>query len=247
RNDELNLKLQKIRKVEEEKVLIERKIEEGRADLVIEVRNKQDRHKDLEIKAEQKGRSKTELLELEKKIKDIKLLEEESENIQEKGNKLNVRLSSIKNQMERLEKDAGNNEEKIRLLRENPEGECPLCEAKLNADRKKKIEANLNREIKLIFTEIEKLKEEQGESYIQKEKLIDRWKEIKQSIKDKDTWQQQLSKVQLEYKESEQAAKMIIGLQEEIKKIEKIIVGSSPCGMTLSMVINLRAGTGMNS
>ncbi|GAJ20097.1 unnamed protein product, partial [marine sediment metagenome] len=91
------------------------------------------------------------------------------------------------------------------------------------ADRKKKIEANLNREIKLIFTEIEKLKEEQDESDIQKEKLIDRWKEIKQSIKDKDTWQQQLSKVQLEYKESEQAAKMMIGLQGEIKKIEKII------------------------
>jgi len=222
-NNELTLKLQKIRKVEEEKILIERKIEEGRADLAIEVRNKQDRHKDLGIKAEQKERSKTELSELEKKIKDIKLLEEESEEIQEKGNKLNVKLISIKNQIEGLEKNIGDDEEKIRLLRENPEGECPLCEAKLNADRKEKIEANLNREIKLIFTEIEKLKKEQDESDIQREKLVNRWKEIKQSIKDKDTWQQQLSKVQLEYKESEQAAKMMIGLQEEIEKIEKII------------------------
>ncbi|MBA7530434.1 hypothetical protein ES705_22641 [subsurface metagenome] len=222
-NNELTLKLQKIRKVEEEKILIERKVEEGRADLVVEIRNKQDRHKDLEIKSEQKEKSKTELLELEKKIKDIKLLEEEGEKIQEKGNKLNVKLISIKNQMEKLERDIGNSKEKMRLLEENPEGECPLCEAKLNADRKKKIEANLNREIKLDLTEIEKLKKEQKESDIQREKLVNRWKEIKQSIKDKDTWQQQLSTVQLEYKESEQAAKMLIGLQEEIKKIEKII------------------------
>ena len=222
-NNELTLKLQKIRKVEEEKILIERKIESGRADLVIEIRNKQDRHKDLQIKAGQKEKNKTELLELEKKIKDIKLLEEESEEIQEKGNKLNVKLSSIKNQIEGLEKDIGDNEEKIRLLRENPEGECPLCEAKLNADRKKKIEANLEGEIKLNLTEIEKLKREEEESDIQREKLVNRWKEIKQSIKDKDTWQQELSRVHLEYKESEQAAKMMIGLQEEIKKIEKKI------------------------
>jgi len=226
-NNELTLKLQEIRKVEEEKILIERKIESERADLVIEIRNKKDRYKDLAVKAEQKEKSKTELLELEKKMGDIKLLEEESERIQEKGNKLNMQLVSIKNQMEKLEGDIGNNEEKMRLLRENPEGECPLCEAKLNADRKKKIEANLNKEIKLTSSEIEKLKKEQNESYIQKEELISKWKEIKESIKDKNTWQQQLSKVQLEYKESEQAAKLLIDLQKEIKKIEKIIEGKN--------------------
>ena len=222
-NNELTLKLQKIRKVEEERVIIERKIEEGRTDLVIEIRNKQDRYKDLEAKSEQKEKSKTELSELEKKIKNIKLLEEKGEKIQEKGNKLNIKLISIKNQMEKLERDIGNNEEKIRLLEENPEGECPLCEAKLNADRKKKIEANLNGEIKLSLTEIEKLKKEQNESYIRKEKLINEWKEIRQNTKDKDIWQQQLSKVQLKYKESEEAAKMMISLEEEIKKIEEII------------------------
>ena len=222
-NNELVLKLQKIRKVEEEKILIERKIESERADLVIEIRNKEDRHKDLQIKAFQIEKWKTELSKLEKKIKDIKFLEKESEEIQEKGNKLKVRLSSLKNQIAGLEKDIGDNEEKIRLLRENPEGECPLCEAKLNADRKKKIEANLDGEIKLNLTGIEKLKREEEESDIQREKLVNRWKEIREGIKDKDTWQQQLSKAEFGHKESEQATKMMIGLQKEIKKIEKII------------------------
>ena len=222
-NNELILKLRKIRKIEEEKILIERKIESGRADLVIEIRNKRDRHKDLQFKAEQKEKNETELLELEGKIKGIKFLEEESEEIREKGNKLNVRLSNIKNQIAILEKDIGDNKEKIRLLKENPEGECPLCEAKLNADRKKKIEANLDGEIKSNLTGIVKLKREEEETDIEREGLVTKWKEIKENIKDKDAWQQQLSKVQLEYKESEQAAKMMIGLQEEIKKIEKII------------------------
>lgn len=76
-NNELVLKLQKIRRVEEEKILIERKIESERADLVIEIRNKEDRHKDLQIKAFQIEKWKTELSKLEEKIKDIKSLEKE--------------------------------------------------------------------------------------------------------------------------------------------------------------------------
>ncbi|GAH52480.1 unnamed protein product, partial [marine sediment metagenome] len=67
-NSELTLKLQKLRKVEEEKILIERKIESERANLIIEARNKQDRYKDLQVKAGQKEKNKAELLELEEKI-----------------------------------------------------------------------------------------------------------------------------------------------------------------------------------
>ena len=52
---------------------------------------------------------------------------------------------------------------------------------------------------------------------------IAKLKEINQKLKDKDIWQQKLSKVRLEYEESKQAAKLIVGLQGEIKEIEKII------------------------
>ena len=222
-NNQLTLKLQKIRKMEEEKILIERKIESERANLIVEIRNKQDRYADLQVKAEQRVKSRDKLLELEKRMKDIKSLEEESEKIRGEGNKFNIKLSSIKSQIEGLEKDNRNDEEKLRLLRENPEGECPLCEAKLNVDRKKKIEINLNEEINLNFKEIEKIRKEEEELTRQREKLVNSWKEIKQKLKDKDIWQQKLSKVQLEYRESEQAAKMMIGLQGEIKKVDKTI------------------------
>jgi len=222
-NNQLTLKLQKIRKMEEEKILIERKIERERADLVVEVRNKQDRYTDLQVKAEQKAKSRAKFLELEKRMKDIKSLEEASEKIRRKGNELNIKSSSIKSQIEGLEKDNRDNEEKLRLLRENPEGECPLCEAKLNVDRKKKIEINLNEEINLNVKEIKRFKKDEEKLARQREKLVNSWKEIKQKLKDKDIWQQKLSEVQLEYRESEQAAKMMIGLQVEIKKIDKQI------------------------
>jgi len=218
---ELTLKLQKLRKVEEEKILIERKIEDERANLVIGVKNKQDRYKDLQVKIGQKEKNKAELLELEEKIKDIKTLEKESEEIQEQGNKLNVKISGKKNQIEGLEKDIKNDEEKIHLLRENPGGECPLCETKLDVEKKGKIEANLNGEIKLKLAEIEKLEVEKLELNTEKGKLLTRWMEIKESIKDKDIYQQQLSRLQLEYKESEQAAEMMAGLDGEIEKIVK--------------------------
>ena len=222
-NNELTLKLQKIRKIEEERMLTERKIESGKADLTVEIRNKRDRFRDLQVKAERELKSKTEVLESEKKMREIKFFEEQSEEIRKKGSELNIEINTIKGQIERLEKDHRDNREKLHLLRENPEGECPLCEAKLNAERKKKIETNISREINLNLKEIERLKKEEEKLGIPREELVKRWREINQKLKDKDIWQQKLSKVRLEYEESKQAAKLIVGLQGEIKEIEKII------------------------
>lgn len=222
-NNEFSQKLQKIRKIEEEKVLTRRKIENERADLEVEVRNKQDRYKDLKMRSEQGAKNRVRLLELEEKMKGIKLLEEQREEIQQKGSELNIEINSIKSQIERLEKDNKDNKEKLRLLRENPEGECPLCETKLNAERKRKIEDNINKEISLNFKKVDKLKKETEESTKQKDKLAEKWREVNQKLKDKDIWQQKLSKVYLEREESTQAGKLMIGLQEEIKKLEKTI------------------------
>jgi len=222
-NNEFSQKLQKIRKIEEEKVLIERKIESERADLEVEVRNKKDRYKDSRVKVEQGAKNRGRLLELEKKMKEIKLLEEQNEEIRQKGSELNVKINSIKSQIERLEKDNKDNQEKLRLLRENPEGECPLCEAKLNAERKRKIEDNIIEEISLNLKEIEKLKIEAEESSKQKDRLAAKWREVNQKLKDKNIWQQELSKAHLECEESTQAGKLMVGLQEEIKKLEKTI------------------------
>ena len=222
-NNEFSRKLQQIRKIEEERVLTERKIESERVNLEVGVRNKKDRHKDLKMKAEQGIKNRTKLLELEKKMKEIKSLEGQSEEIRQKGSELKVKISSIKGQIERLEKDNKDNQEKLRLLRENPEGECPLCEAKLNAERKRKIEDNINKEINLNIKRIEKLRKEMEESSKQKDRLVEKWRETNQKLKYKDIWQQELSKAYLEREESTQARKLMVGLQEEIKKLEKII------------------------
>jgi len=222
-NNEFNQKIQKIRKIEGEKVFTQRKIESVRADLEVEVRNKQDRYKDLKMKAEQEIKNRTKVLELEKKMEEIKLLEEQREEIRKEGSEINIKINSIKGLIERLEKDNKDNQEKLRLLRENPEGECPLCETKLNAERKRKIEDNINIEIGLNLKKIEKLKKETEGSSKQKDRLAKKWKEVNQELKNKDVWQQKLSKVHFEYEESKQAAKLMIGLQEEIKKLEKII------------------------
>lgn len=222
-NNEFSRKLQKIRKIEEEKVFIQRKIESERADLEVEVRNKQDRYKDLKMKAEQGAKNRVRLLELEEKMKGIGLAEEQREEIQQKGSELKVEINSIKGQVARLEKENKDNQEKLRLLRENPEGECPLCEAKLNAERKRKIEDSINKGISLNLKRIEKLRKEAKESSKQKDRLAEKWKEAIQRLKDKDIWQQKLSKACLEREESTQAAKLMVGLQEEIKKLEKTI------------------------
>ena len=238
-NNEFSRKLQNIRKTEEEKVLIERKIENERADLEVKVRNKKDRYKDLENRAEQGIKNGTKVLELEKKMKEIKLLEEQNEEIRQKGSELSIEINSVKGQIERLEKGYKDNQEKLRLLRENPEGECPLCEAKLNAERKRKIEDNINKEMSLNLKQIEKARKETGETSRQKDKLAEKWRETNQRLKDKDTWQQELSKAHFEYEESRQAAKLMVGLQEEIKKLEKTIQDKKYASETQKRLIEL--------
>ncbi len=222
-NNKFTRKLQKIRKIEEEKNIIGRVIESEKANIVVKFRNKQDRYKDLYVKVEQGAKHKTILLELEEKMKDMKFLQEESEKIRQEGSKLNIEINTIKGKIERLEKDNKDNQEKLRLLRENPGGECPLCEAKLNVERKRKIEDNIKKEINSNRKEIDKLKREEEKLIIQKEKLINKWKETNQKLRDKDIWQQKLSKAYLKYEESKQAAKLMAGLQEEIKEIEKVL------------------------
>ena len=222
-NNEFSQKLQKIRKIEEEKVLTERRTESKRADLEVEVRNKQDRYKDLKMKTEQGAKNRVWLLELEEKMKEIKLVEEQREEIQQKGSEFNIEINSIKSQIERLEKDNEDNQEKLRLLRENPEGECPLCKAKLNTERKRKIEDNINKKISLYLKRVEKLRKEAKESNKQKDRLAEKWREANQRLKDKNIWQQKLSKAYLEREESTQAEKLMVGSQEEIKKLKKTI------------------------
>ncbi len=222
-NNEFSRKLQKIRKIEEVKVLAERKIENERVDLEVKVRNKKDRYKELENRVEQGIKNRTKVLELEKKMKEIKLLEGQNEEIRQKGSEFNIEINNIKGQIERLEKDYKDRQEKLRLLRENPEGECPLCEAKLNAERKRKIEDNINKETSLNFKLIEKARKEAEESSKQKDKLAEKWRENNQSLRDKDIWQQKLNKTHFEYEQSKQAAKLMVGLLEEIKKLEKTI------------------------
>lgn len=222
-NTDLTSKSREARNVEEEKNLIEKKIESERSNLVVDLRNKEDRYKDLKFKIEQVEKSKAELPEAEKKIEEIKSLEKESEEIHEKGNAINLELGNIKNQIDGAEKDIENNKEKIHLLKEDGEGSCPLCDTKLDAKKKSKIEANLDKEIKTNLTLIEELKEEERAKNAEREGLVNKWKEIKESIGDKDIWQQRLSRIQLECRESAQATNTLIDLQAEIEGIKKIL------------------------
>jgi exonuclease SbcC len=222
-NTDLTSKLREARRVEEEKNLLEKKIESEKSDLIVDLRNKEDRYGDLKFKAEQGEKSKAELSTIDKKIEEIKSLEKEAEEIHEKGNTINLELANIKNQINGIEKDIENNKEKIRLLEEDGEGVCPLCETKLDTDKKIKIKVNLNGEICNNFALIDKLKEEEGAKNTERNSLVNKWKEIKQSVGDKDTWQQRLSRIQIECKESEEATNQLADLQAEISGVKKIL------------------------
>ncbi|MCK5768306.1 MAG: SMC family ATPase [Candidatus Atribacteria bacterium] len=221
--NELVRKLQKIRKMEAEKMFIEKKIERKKADLTISLRNKEDRYLDLQRMVKESGKYKIELLDLESKMQKIGHAEERKEKIREQGMNLKLELGKIKDRQKRLEKTIEDDREKLRLLRENPKGECPLCESELNADKKKKIEKNIEQEIAQHQKEIDQLIKEEREKNNQKDQLTVLWREIENKIKDKVNYQQALSNTRVRYQQAEQAGNAAKRIIEEIKTIQGTI------------------------
>ncbi|MEA2022061.1 MAG: SMC family ATPase, partial [Candidatus Caldatribacteriota bacterium] len=221
--NELVRKLQKVRKMEAEKMVIEKKVEHKKADLTISLRNKEDRYLDLQRMVKKNGKYKTELLDLESKIQKIGRAEEKKEKIREQGMNLKLELGKIKDRQKRLEKIIEDDREKLRLLRENPKGECPLCESELNADKKKKIEGNMKQEIVQHQKGIDQLIKQEREKNNQKNQLAVLWREIENKVKDKANYQQELSSTRVKYQQAEQAGDTAKLITEEIKKIQETI------------------------
>ncbi len=222
-NNILTRKIQEIRKIEEQKIILEKHIEQERNNLIVNLRNKQDRYKDLQTKANKLEKLKAILLDFEQKLKLMQDLQQESEEVRKEGNNLNLQINTLQGKVARYEKDIQDNQEKLRLLKEESEGECPLCASKLDDEKKKKIETNLTREIILYQTNIKNLKLEEDKLMAQKEKLVNRWKELNQRLKEKDIWQKKYSRVSLEYQEAQQALQQMVKVQNEISEMEKIL------------------------
>ncbi|GAB4115274.1 MAG: SMC family ATPase [Candidatus Caldatribacteriota bacterium] len=222
-SNRLTRKLQEIRKIDEEKISLEKYIEKERNNLIISLRNRQDRYKDLQDKANQLEKRKSLLSDLERTIQLMQELQQESEEIRKEGNNLNLQVNTLQGKISRYEKDIQDNQEKLRLLREKTEGECPLCASKLDQEKRNKIENNLIQEISLCRSNIENLKREEKRLLVQKENLRNKWEELNQKLKEKDLWQQRYSRAYLEYQESQQATQLLIEIQNEIRRTEIIL------------------------
>ena len=221
--NELVGKLQKVRKLESEKVFIEKKIEDKKMDLTIALSNNRSRYTDLQNIVKESEKAKKHILDLENKMKEFVSLENEKEKIREHGMNLKLELEKMKDREKRLEKIMEDEREKLRLLTENPQGTCPLCESQLTSEKKKNIEDNINLEINRLGQEIKRLIIDLKEKNQEKEKLAILWAEIDRKLRAKGKFQEILSSAREKRRQAEQAKDAAKSLAKEIKIIQDSI------------------------
>ena len=215
--------LQKMRNLEMEKVTTEKRIENRKTDLKVSLRIKEGRLLEIQRAVTEGEKCRVEILELKDKIRKIEVAEEKKEKIRERGMNLKMALSKIKDRQNRLEKTIEDDVEKLRLLKENPQGECPLCESELNVQKKMKIEENIELEIRENRKIMDRLRLEEREKNTQKDRLSLLWREIENNIKGKADYQQALSHCKMKYQQAEQAGAESRQVKKEIEIIQKNI------------------------
>jgi DNA repair protein SbcC/Rad50 len=225
--NELNNKYKQVRNLEEEKRPVERAIESKKINLTVQIKNTEEKIEGFTAQAGNIEKLSTACSDLQKGVEHIAKLEEEKKKLEKELNDNTLELNNISTKIQNLKQANIDNEEKITLLEKNPEGKCPLCEAKLNEERIVTIEEKLENEIDSNNKEIAKLKSRIAELEVPQEKLVNRLDIITTEIKSKDSLQQKLHAVKYVLGNAEQAVEEIKKLQEQLQKQRAILADNT--------------------
>jgi exonuclease SbcC len=226
-SNELNNKYRQVRELEEEKKPVERAIESKKINLSLQIRNNEKRVNELTAEVGETEKLSTACSDLEKGVEHITELEAEKKTLEKELNKNTLELNNITNTISNLKQANTDNEEKIALLEKNPEGKCPLCEAKLNEERIVTIEEKLENEIDNNKKEIASLSDKIRELERLQFDTVERLDTITAEIKSKDSLQQKLHEVKYTLKNAGQAVEEINKLQEQLQQQRAILADNT--------------------
>ncbi len=185
--------MQKYRDLDRTKGELEAKIEKVKNSLLVQLEQKKKQYHELREKVNSLSSQQKEIQKLKSKIERFNVLIKRQEHIQQEGNQLNVKIEGKNNQAKRLRDDIKKNQEKIDLLSQRKQGNCPLCQSPLDEQKIKIIRQNTEKEIALKNHEIRDLMEEVTELSNKKNILQQEWKQNRNELKQKEEIQNKLT------------------------------------------------------
>jgi len=221
KNLEENFRNQK--KLEDIKRKIERSINEKEGLLKIEMGTLENQRKETERKIFQIETLSKEIKRLREKTSRSEELTVEKDETIKKGLEKRTHIDRIKEKIKELEKETEDDRERWKTISKTKIGKCPLCEAPLDQERKRKTLEKIKKEadsrknkISDLGGEIKKIEEERNS-------LLIKHKEIMEELALLEPEKSLLAQKEMELKECEKGETLIINIKHDIEKIERKI------------------------
>jgi len=209
--------MQEYREMEKVKRETKTLIEKEKNHLILLLEQKKQQYYELLEKTGHLLKQQKEAQKFELKIREFDALSERQEQIQLKGNQLNVKIETNKGQIERLKNENYKNQEKIDLLSQGQQEHCPLCQSPLDEQKKERIRLKIKQGLRKNNQEIKFLLEETTGLTNEKIILQQSWKKIRDELMTRDKIQNELNTLYLKINEGKKAYQQLKNI-EEVKK-----------------------------
>lgn len=224
RKNQLMIQLmQHYRNLEKNRRDMEKKIEQEKNHLFLQLEQKKQQYQELNEKVLSISDKRREAQRLKSMVRQLDHLAQQQEKIQTEGIQLNVQIETKNGQIEKIQNEILKSKEKMILLGQEEKDFCPLCHSPLDEQKRDRIRAKFENDIQSCQQEIDSLIEDVKELNGKRMFLQQEWKKIQGELIKRNEIQNALNTVSVLIQEDEKAEQQVKSLEQEIKKLNERI------------------------
>ncbi|OPX25208.1 MAG: hypothetical protein B1H02_02000 [Candidatus Latescibacteria bacterium 4484_107] len=214
-------KWEQTRKLEQTRKEIQKRIDAAKGEIQVQLRTLEGQLREARAKAklELEYKKKSEAIKAE--LRGLEELEKTRQEIREEGTALRLKSDTTKGLIAQTEREITATEEKLAMLRANPEARCPLCQSDLDEQKRQHIEEEYSAQIAAKREQIGRLQASLEEENRTRIELRTRYKEAEERIRELPEKRQALARAEEAYKEAILALGEIRKRKKEIEVLQK--------------------------
>jgi exonuclease SbcC len=209
------------RKSEQARKEIQKRIDAAKDEIQIRLRTAERQLREVQAKAKLELEYKKESEAIKAELRKLEELEKTRQGIREEGTALRLKSDAAKGQIVQTEQEITATEEKLAMLRANPEAHCPLCQSDLDEKKRLHIEEEYSAQIAEKREQIGRLQAALKQEHRTRIELRTRYKEAEERIRELPEKRQTLARAEEAYKEAILALGEIRKRKKEIEVLQK--------------------------
>jgi exonuclease SbcC len=241
RDAQLAQALQRRYALEQEKSLVERRIQQQRHALELEQRSLLERQKEAELKQAALPTWQRQVEDLGRQLVVVEQQAQRLEQVRTEGVALKVQVEeSIPQTLESLQKEVQEHLEKRTLL-EAAGAHCPLCEKALTDVERRRVMHKLAQEVARREARVQELRREQQKLQARRQSLRLEYKQLEQQVEQRKLLEQQTAVAQASLAEAIRARDHLVTVLEALRQLDAQLSAGSYAAAELTQLQQLTA------